>query len=75
MNVSVFQNLSLDPEKIVVNEVKNPPKNTSYNKVQLLFPDANYTSVIIDTTELLYYLESLIEQVRLVDAKQNPRGL
>jgi hypothetical protein len=70
MNISIFKSLDLDPEKVMVNRVKTSPDN-----VQLLFTDANYTSIIIDTKELLYYLESLTEQVRLVDAKQNPRDL
>ena len=62
--------MDLDPEKVMVNRVKTSPNN-----VQLLFTDANYTSIIIDTKELLHYLESLTEQVRLVDLKQDPKDL
>ena len=76
MRISVFQNLSLDPEQVDVTAVVNPPKAT-YNKarVQLMFRDANYTSLLIDTKALLHYLESLTEQVRLIDLKQDPKDL
>ena len=76
MRVSVFQSLELDPEQVDVTPVVNPPKDP-YDKarVQLMFRDANYTSLLIDTKALLHYLESLTEQVRLIDLKQDPKDL
>ena len=76
MRISVFQSLELDPEQVDVTAVVNPPKDP-YNKarVQLMFRDANYTSLLIDTKALLHYLESLTEQVRLIDLKQDPKDL
>jgi hypothetical protein len=69
MHVSVFQNLVLHPGKMEVFPGSSP------NNVHIQFKDARYTSIIIDTKDLLYFLESLTEQVRLIDLKQDPKDL
>ena len=68
MILTTAGSLVLDPSKVIIKKARN-------NKTQLLFADMLYLSFFSDTSELLEYLENMTEQVRQIDAEQNPRDL
>jgi hypothetical protein len=68
MNLAVYSNFKLDSEKLAV-------KKGLDKRTQLLFADIKYVSVLVDTAELLEYLENMTEQVRQINCEQNKREL
>ena len=68
MNLSGYVNLELSSKKLRVQKAED-------RRTQLLFGDILYASVIANTADLLEYLESLTEQVRLIDCEQNLKEL
>ena len=68
MTGSIVGSIRLRPEKVIV-------KKAERNRTQILFVDILHISLFADTAELLVYLESLTEQVRLIDSDQNAKEL